>query len=45
MTGTHGCTELDFCAFIVCGNIIESGVNLSLDKLFKNVKGSDSDKI
>jgi hypothetical protein len=30
MTGIHGWTQLDFCAFIVYGNIIESGVNLFL---------------
>ena len=45
MTGIHGWTQLDFCAFIVCGNIIESGMNLSLGKLCKNDKGSDRDKL
>jgi len=35
MTGIRGWTQLDFCAFIIFGNIIESGVNLYLDKLFK----------
>jgi hypothetical protein len=45
MTGIHGWTQLDFCAFIACGNIIESGVNFSLSKLYKNNKGSDRDKL
>jgi len=45
MTGIQGWTQLNFCAFMVCVNIIESGVNLSLDKWFKNDQGSDSDKL
>jgi hypothetical protein len=35
MTGIRSWTQLDFCAFIVCGNIIEPGVNFSLRKLFE----------
>jgi hypothetical protein len=37
MTGIHGWTQLDFCAFIISGDIIESGVNLYLDKLFQKM--------
>jgi len=45
MTGIHGWAQLNFCAFTICGNTIEYVVNLSFDKLFKNDKGNDSDKL